>query len=45
MADTLFDELKDALKDFKDFLDANVGTISSLAGDPRIMQVSVRLAF
>jgi hypothetical protein len=27
MADTLFDELKDALKDFKDFLDANVGTI------------------
>jgi phage tail tape-measure protein len=27
MADTIFDELKNALKDFKDFLDANVGTI------------------
>ncbi|MEM9010936.1 MAG: hypothetical protein AAGE18_06900 [Pseudomonadota bacterium] len=27
MADTLFDELKDALQEFKDFLDANVATI------------------
>ena len=27
MADNMFDELKDALQDFKDFLDANVATI------------------